>query len=139
MLEFNNWYFVMLANFLVLLYVLNILLFKPILKVFKEREEALDGSLKKAKDMQNEKDGLLEEIQKGFTDASVKAKAGYEEKRGEGLKGQKEALAEAAKKASEALEKARAELKAEADKARESLKADVDKFSEEIVNKLVGA
>lgn len=139
MLELNKWFFVLVINFLALLYVLNIILFRPLLKIFKEREDAVDGALKEAKEMDEEKEALMAQLQKDFSGTAVSAKARFEELKQEGLQNQKEALEKTGKEAADMLEKARGQIKAEADKARESLKADVEKFSEEIVNKLVGA
>jgi F-type H+-transporting ATPase subunit b len=139
MLELNKWFFVLVINFLALLYVLNIILFKPLLKVFKEREDAVDGSLRAAKEMDEEKEALMAQLQKDFSGAAVSAKAKFEELKQVGIQNQKEALDKTGKEAADILEKARGQIKAEADKARESLKSDVEKFSEEIVKKLVGA
>lgn len=138
MLEFNVWFFVLVVNFLVLLYVLNAILFKPMLRIFNEREEVVDGSLAQAREMEDEKNRLMQELKQAFAQASLDARGRFEALRGEGRDRQLEAMEEAGRKAAELLEKSRAELRAEADKARQSLKADVERFSEEIVNKLVG-
>jgi len=138
MLEFNGWFFVLVVNFLVLPYVLNVILYRPLLKVFKEREEGVDGALAQAKQMDEEKEKGLEEIQKSFSQVSADARAKFEELRSQGQDKQREMLEEAGKGASEHIENARATLKAEAEKARQALRADVEKFSEEIVKKLVG-
>lgn len=138
MLEFNYWFFVMAANFLVLLLVLNFTLYKPLLKMFKEREDAVDGSLGEAKEMDEEKEDLMAGMQKDFSGAAFDAKAKFEGLKKEGQEKQKEALDATGKEASSVLEKARGEIRAEAEKARASLRADVEKFSDEIVTKLVG-
>ncbi len=49
MLDINKWFFVQLANFLLLLIILNIILFKPFLRLFKEREDNTKGALDSAK------------------------------------------------------------------------------------------
>ena len=41
MLELNKWIFVLALNFLILLLILNVILFKPLLKIFKEREDTV--------------------------------------------------------------------------------------------------
>jgi F-type H+-transporting ATPase subunit b len=139
MLELNKWFFVLVVNFLALLYVLNIILFRPLMKVFKDREDAVDGALREAKEMDEEKEVLMAQLQKDFSGAAVSAKSKFEELKQEGVQNQKESLDKTGKEAADMLDKARGQIKAEADKARESLKADVEKFSEEIVKKLVGA
>ena len=134
-----KWFIVLLVNFLVLVYVLNIILFKPLLRIFKEREEGVKGSLDAAKEMDRKKEDGLAKMNKELSEARQKAKDVFEKLREDALSKQKSLLADAEGQASTMLQRAREELKAEADKARGSLKADVEKFSDEIVRKLVTA
>jgi F-type H+-transporting ATPase subunit b len=138
MLQLNFWFFVLLANFLILLYVLNLILFKPLLRVFDEREQSVKGSLAAAKEMEAQKENALEQMRKELSEAAGKAKQQFEALRAEGQGKQRDALSAAAQEAAGIAEKARQELRAEAGKARSALRADVERFSEEIVRKLVG-
>jgi F-type H+-transporting ATPase subunit b len=137
MLEFNQWYFVLVVNFLILLVVLNAILFQPLKKVFKEREAATKGALDEAKDMEVKKEESVAKMNAELTGARTKAKQMANALKEEGLSKQKEALSKAEAGAVEMIEKARKELQTEADKARATLRADVEKFSDEIVRKLV--
>ena len=134
-----KWLVVLLINFLVLVYILNILLFRPLLAMFKERETSVKGSLDAAKEMDRKKEEGIERMNKELSDARHKAKDVFEKLREEGLNSQRAFLAEAEAQATSMLQKAREELKAETEKAKSALKADADKFSEEIVRKLVKA
>jgi F-type H+-transporting ATPase subunit b len=134
-----KWLIVLLINFLALVYVLNIILFRPLLAIFKERETAIKGSLDAAKEMARKKDEGLERMNRELSEARHKAKDAFEKLREEGLNNQKAMLTDTEKQASAMLQTAREELKAEADKARNALKADTEKFSDEIVRKLVQA
>jgi len=138
-LELNKWFFVLLINFLVLLYVLNKILFQPLLNLFKERDNNISGALSSAKDMSQKRDEALARLNKDLSTARDKAKEAFETLRTEGGDRQKELFSAAEAEASEMLQKARAELRAEAEKANQSLRADVDKFSDEIVRKLIKA
>ncbi len=139
MLEFNQWFFVLLANFIVLFFVLSALLFKPLAKVFKEREAATTGALDEAKTLTAKKDDSIAKMNAELLSAKNKAKAAFDSLREEGVTKQKETLSKTEAEAVEMIEKARKELQAEAEKARTALKADIERFSEEIVNKLVKA
>ncbi|MBI5204643.1 MAG: hypothetical protein HZA11_06975 [Nitrospirae bacterium] len=140
MLELQvKWFLVLLVNFLVLIYVLNILLFKPLLRLFKEREDNVNGALGAAKDMNQKKDETIAKLGRELTDARNKAKGTFEALRAEGANTQREVFSKAEAEAADILQKARQELKAEAEKARQALKSDVDKFSDEIVRKLIKA
>jgi F-type H+-transporting ATPase subunit b len=138
MLDINMWFFVLVLNFLALLFILNIVLFKPLLKIFKEREDTVKGSLDAAKDMSNRREETIARMNKELAETRNKAKDVFEALKAEGLQNQKEVLSKAEAEASQVLEKAKTDLKAEAEKARTTLRADVDKFSDEIVRKLVG-
>jgi F-type H+-transporting ATPase subunit b len=139
MLEFNRWFFVLLANFLVLLFVLDRILFQPLAKIMKERESATTGALDEAKSMVNKKDEAIARMNAELLAARNMAKAALDALKEQGQSRQKETLSKAEAQALAMVEQARKELRSEAEKAKGALKADIEKFSEEIVRKLVKA
>jgi F-type H+-transporting ATPase subunit b len=139
MLEINNWFFVQLANFILLLFILNKILYKPVLRLFKEREDKTTGALDRAKAMDKEKDNLLAQIDEKLAGARGKARENFETLSSEGMEVQRTVLETAQSEAVEINRKAKAELEAATEKARTSLKSDIETFSKQIVEKLVGA
>lgn len=140
MLKFELvWFLVLLANFLVLLFIMNQILFKPLLKLFNERDKAISGSLEEARDMEIERETELDNLMKEFSRGKSDAREKFEAFKQEGLDRQKQMLEKAQQEAVGILDSARAELRAESEKAREKLRSDVQRFSDEIVTKLVGA
>lgn len=139
MLEFNAWFFVLLANFLILLYVLNKILFKPLADILKERDRSISGALDEAKAMVAKKDEAVTKMSAELQATRGKAKETSDLLRSEGHAVQKDVLSKAETDAVEILEKARLEIQAEAEKARRALRSDIEAFSEEIVKKLVKA
>ena len=137
MLEFNNWFFVLFLNFIILLFILNAILFKPLLQIFKEREDSVKGDLDAAKDMREKSEEGIARLNRELAESRGKAKQIFETLKAEGLSKQREVLSATETAALATLEKARTEIKSDAEKARQSLRADVDKFSDEIVRKLV--
>jgi len=131
------WLLVCAVNFLLLLFLLNIILFKPLLRLFKEREDTVKGSLEAAKDMSNKREEGIARLNAELAGARNKAREMFEVLKTEGLQKNKETLGAAEAEASVILEKARGEVKAEAEKAMKALRAEVDKFADEIVRKLV--
>ncbi|HYA31474.1 MAG TPA: ATP synthase F0 subunit B [Thermodesulfovibrionales bacterium] len=129
----------LLINFLVLVYVLNIILFKPLLRLFAERENAIKGSLDAATELNKKKDDAVASMNQELKAAVGKSNEIFETMRKEGQERQKEILEGANKQALELIGTAKAELRTESDKTRQKLRADVEKFSDEIVKKLVGA
>ncbi|HXX53920.1 MAG TPA: ATP synthase F0 subunit B [Thermodesulfovibrionales bacterium] len=138
MLELNKWFFVLLLNFLVLIYILNLVLFKPLLRLFNERDDTVKGALNAAKEMAKKKEDAIALMNRELHNAQTGAKNVHEAMRKEGLEKQKEILEGANKEALQFIDKARTELKTESSNARQRLRSDVEKFSDEIVKKLVG-
>jgi len=134
-----QWFLVLVANFLLLIFILNIILFKPMLKIFSERDETVKGSLEAAREMNRKKEEGIEAMTREIAASRHKAKEAFEALRAEGAGMQKLFMTEAEAKAAEILQNGRNELRAEVEKARQALKSDVEKFSEEIVRKLVKA
>jgi F-type H+-transporting ATPase subunit b len=137
-LEFR-WMIILAVQFLALIFILNIILFKPLMKIFREREDTVKGSLEASQEMIQKKDESIATLNRELAAARARAKEAFEGLRNEGLDRQKEVLSEAESAAADMLQKAREELKTEAVRARESMRADVDSFSDEIVRKLVEA
>lgn len=137
MLEFNKWFFVLALNFILLIFILNAILFKPILKIFKEREDTVKGALDAAKEMAAKREEAIAQLNRELAETRNKAKETFEALKAEGINKQKEIVASAEAEAAQMLEKAKAEIRSEAEKARKALRAEVDKFSDEIVRKLV--
>ena len=137
MLELNGWFFVLLVLFLSTYFILDRILFQPLLLVFKERRRAIEGSIEEAGEMQQIKEEKLLEFKRGLSDASHKAKAEFEGLRQEGLEKQRELVDAASRKAMGMIEGAREVLRAESEKARAALKGDAEKYAEQIVEKLL--
>ena len=131
------WLLVLAINFFVLLLVLNTILFKPLLEIFKKREDTVKGDLDGAKNMADKREAGITGLNRELAESRTKAKETFEALRGEGVLKQKEAISASEAEAVSMIEKARAEIKADAEKARAGLRADIDKFSDEIVRKLV--
>jgi F-type H+-transporting ATPase subunit b len=139
MLELNKWFFAQLANFLLLLILLNIILFKPLLRIFKERDTGINGALDSAKSMDKEKDDIMARIDAKLSEGRARAKTVFEELTRQGIDVQKQALTSAQNEAIEINKKAKDELESAVEKVRALLRTDVESFSKQIVEKLVKA
>lgn len=137
MLDINFSFWIMVINFFALLIIMNFILFKPLLKIFKEREDTVKGSLEAAKEMNTRREETIAGLHRELAEARSKAKEIFETFRAEGLQRQKEILTSAEAEASAMLDEAKADIRAEVETARKTLRAEVDKFSDEIVRKLV--
>lgn len=140
MLELHPiWFLVLLINFLGLLVILNWILFKPLVKLFSDREDATTGAIAEAKDLEKRREEAMSTMNRDLRNARNRAKEIFEEMRKDGIDKQKEILEGANKQALGLIEEAKTELKAEIEKARQKMRSDVERFSDEIVRKLVAA
>jgi F-type H+-transporting ATPase subunit b len=129
---------IQIVNFLFLIWILNLILFKPIRNIIIQRKEKFSG--------------LEADIETAQTTAEAQDQAfatGIKEARAEGLK-QKEVLMQAAaeeekeligkinQKAQAELTKVREQIVREADDAREMLMKEVDSFAGTISEKILG-
>jgi len=129
---------IQIANFLILIWILNIVLYKPIRNIIIQRKEKITGL---ESDIESAETKAVEQDQ-AFAD-------GLKDARAKGLK-QKEALLQAAADEEKALigqinEKAQAELTkireqiaSEANEAKQALMKDVDGFASAISEKILG-
>lgn len=131
------WFIVLAIQFIALIFILNAILFSPLMKIFKQRDDTVKGALDAAKGMTEKREEGIVKMNRELAEARTRAKEIFEALKAEGVGKQKEVLSSTEAEALTTLEKARAEIKAEAEKARQALRADVDKFSDEIVRKLV--
>lgn len=139
MLDINRFFFWHLANFLILIWLLNIILFKPLFRIFDERKKLIDGSLENAKELAKKKDALMTQIDAKLAEAKEEAKSISEGFRKEGSELHKHALEVAQKDAEEMNKLAKAKLQASVQKAKDGLRTDIEAFSGKIVEKMLGA
>ena len=130
--------FIQIINFVFLIWVLNVLLYKPIRQILAQRKEKIDGlelSIENSDKDAAEKDaafatGIKEARAKGFKEKeALMQEASDEEKR---------IIAEINSKAQAELAEVRENIKKETEVARESLKKEVDNFANQIFLKILG-
>jgi F-type H+-transporting ATPase subunit b len=138
MIDINISLFYQLANFIVLLIVLNYTLFKPVRQIMQEREQGISSSLSDAKAAQERMQNLLDQYNTSLAEAKQKATATFNSIYQQGLDAQREMISAERAKAGEMLDKARAEVAAAANTARADLKTEADRLSQEITSKLLG-
>ncbi|MDA8173236.1 MAG: ATP synthase F0 subunit B [Nitrospiraceae bacterium] len=140
MLSFSPvWFPVLLGNFLLLVYILNLILFKPIQKMFKERKKVVEQANFAARDMHARKDEALEKMKKELGAARAQAREVYEALRNEGQEKNRQIISAAHAEALKISGKIKDELAAETGKARKAMRDQVEKFSDTILEKLIKA
>lgn len=138
MINVDGSVFIQIANFILLIWVMNMILYKPIRKVLLQRKEKVSDLEKMIADFSVQAQEKEDAFAQGIKDA-----------RSNGLK-QKQALVQAGsdeektvieninKKAQTALSESREKLAKEAESVRKSLEKDIDTFVNAIGQKILG-
>ena len=138
MLNINGTLILQIANFLVLLLILNLILFKPIRRILSQREEEFQSRRKVIDDYQSR----AQQIQKDMEEGKVLArKEGYTAKemlKNQALEEEKGILQEAGSAVEQKLTAAKKDIEAKTAAAREALEGQIASFSKELAQKVLG-
>lgn len=129
---------IQIINFLFLLFVLNLVLFKPIRKILLERKEKISGLEKGIESLStqaNDQDQAYKDGLKGARTEGLKMKESFVEKASQE---EKEIIDRINKKAQSSLAEIRAQVAEETEKARVILETEVDFFARAIGEKILG-
>lgn len=113
-----------LVNFLILLFLLWLVAYKPILKMLRDREEKISNSLKMADINQKKADELEKQIMKNQEEARENAKKLLDESQAIAEKTKKEVLEKAQKESDELMKLAETKIKQQKDELRTELRAE---------------
>ncbi len=122
-MHFDFWTVALTAvNVGIVIYVLKLLLFGPIGKILKDREDYIEKSLSKAASAQKEAEELLEKYQTQMGEAKKEAHSIIERANKVGEQTREEIVAAAREEAEKSLEKAKREIQGEKAKALEAIR-----------------
>jgi F-type H+-transporting ATPase subunit b len=138
MLNIDGTLILQIANFLVLLVVMNIVLYKPIRGILAKRDEEMASRQKMIDGYQ----GRVEDNEAAIENGMVSArKEGYQEKEALKAQGQEEekgVLQEAGAAVERKLTAAKQEIETKITAARETLESEISGFSNELAEKILG-
>lgn len=138
MLEIDKTLFIQIANFLLLLFFLNIFLFKPIRGILAKRHEEQNSLQKSIEEYLTRSD----QSEKGIEEGKIRArKEGAVEKeglKGQGLEKERAILNKASSAAEERKINARKDIKAKVSDVHRTLQDQVADFSHELAEKILG-
>lgn len=138
MININFTLLVQLANFLILLIVLNFLLFKPILRVLDEREKLVKESTEIKGRLNTLADEGIVRYEKELVDAKQQAMGIRTSTRGEVMAEFRQQVLQAKEDNLKELEDARQKISTEAESTRKTLIKEAEGLAEDIASKLVG-
>jgi len=130
--------FIQIINMIVLMFLLNGVLYKPVKKILKERSEKLQGMQGEISEFEMNAKLRQEEVDAKMAKASGKAKAALDTARAGAQASGDEKLAAIKAEADSTKDAKLADVKSQIESARKSLQADLDGFATEMASKILG-
>ena len=138
MLKLDYSIFIQIANFLVLILILNFVLYKPIRRILGRRREEISTLQGTAEEYGSKAVRCGEQLEEQLVLARGEGRREKEEKRAEALDLEKKIYQEETSKSGQRIEKARAEIEVQIGDASRSLEKEIGVFSKDLAEKLLG-
>ena len=129
---------IQMINMVVLMFLLNGVLYKPVKKILKERSEKMQGMQNDVAKFEENARLRQEEVDAKMSKASGKAKAALDAARAEAQAAGDEKMASIKAEVDDFREKQLAEISAQIDTAQQELKANLDGFATDMASKILG-
>lgn len=138
MISINITLFIQLINFLILLFVLNEILFKPIMAKIREREALIEGDRTKATELSEQVERKESEHQAELARARQTAASEKSDLIAQAKRREAEILDKARNEASKIVEDMKAAIQTESEQVRSTLKAEMTPLAQSISEKILG-
>ena len=137
-MELNATFLVSIISFIVFVFIMNAIFYRPLAKIVEERKNYVDKNYEDAKEAQEKTEQIISKIEKKRSDAFCEAKTIIQEK-SDSAKNEKDKMTQEAKKKSfEELEAAKRVLNEENQNSKAALNNDINNLADIICNKLDG-
>ena len=138
MIELNWTLGALIINFLLLVFLLNLVLFRPIRKVLKERQAKLDAEAADIGLMETQGQGLAREIKEKLAAARREGAGAREDLKQEGTAAEAALLAEVKRETDLEWSQVEQKIKDDLAQARKALKAQIQSFAQSLAAKILG-
>ena len=138
MIEINETLFIQMANVLFLLFMLNLILYKPIRRIVAERKQFIAGRQEGIEKVDAEVAAAARELEARIQEARKSGRSKIQELKAVAYEKEKELLQEAMEQAAKQLGEMRASIQRDIGAARDQLKAQIQSFSMDLAQKILG-
>lgn len=137
-MEFNGTFLATIITFILFVFIMNRVLYRPILGIMEERKNVIDSNYRCAKENDSKTDELCAEKESKLNDARDNARGKYLETVDEFKIKKTDIVSDAQKNSAEELERSRAELQQVSDEVKNGLKGSMNDLANDIVEKVIG-
>ncbi len=138
MIEINWTLIAQIINVLVLVFLLNMVLFRPIRQGLKQRQARMGAFEGDISQLEGQQQGLAGQIQESLAEARKQGAGSREALRQEGAQAEASLMEQVKKEVEAEWGKVEKKIKKDVGKARESLKAQAQSFAEALASKILG-
>lgn len=129
---------IQMINMVVLMFLLNEVLYKPVKKILRERSEKMQGMQNDVAKFEENARLRQEEVDAKMSKASGKAKAALDAARAEAQTAGDEKMASIKAEVDQYKEKQLAQISTQIGEAQQQLKANLDGFAKDMASKILG-
>ncbi len=130
--------FIQMVNIIVLMFIMNAVLYKPVLKVLRDRSEKMKGMQTEVAKVQENARLRQEEVDAKMAKASGKAKAALDSARADAAAAGSSKLAAIKAEVDEGKDKRMAEIRTQIESAAKGLQGNLDGFAVAMASKILG-
>lgn len=138
MINLDLSFVIQLVNFLLLIVILNLFLYRPLRRVLEDRREKLAGARSRAEEVDAEVSAKMAEYERRLREMKAQTGAERGELKKEAVRYEAALLEKARTEAAESLSAVKSRVAKEAADARQLLQAEAEKLSAEICEKVLG-
>jgi F-type H+-transporting ATPase subunit b len=136
--EINYTVIIQIINFLLLIFLLNIIVYRPIRGILNKRKTEMDSSSLLTDEWKRKIEKFAIEIDEKIDLARKQGMKELTHLRDSGLAHEKELVQDASSQVEKEVHKAKNEIKEKIDKARVTLQGEIDIYAREMVKKIMG-
>ena len=129
---------IQMINFLILLFVLNLILFRPIRKIIKERNQIVETFNSDIASLTGEAQASMEEFEEKVLEAKKEGVGRVQSMKDEGEEAEVELIATTTQEVQARIEEARKKVASDIQDARTELQKQVQTFSVAVTEKILG-
>ncbi len=138
MLNIDYSLFIQIANFLFLLILLNIILYRPIRRILIRRKNEMSSMEEIAQDLRRKADKYSEEFEENLSDMKKKGLKEKGDLKNQGIEEEREMLRNTYSSVEEKIHKTRIDIQDRVSQVRQSLQTELETFSHELAEKILG-
>ncbi len=138
MLNIDYSLLIQIANFLFLLILLNIILYRPIRRILIRRKNEMSSMEEIAQALRSKADNYSEEFEENLSDMKKKGLKEKGDLKNQGIEEEKEMLRNTYSSVEEKIHKTRIDIQDRVSQVRQSLQTELETFSHEFAEKILG-